>query len=407
MKTSLKSKIPPLDSLNNTIRNTFYSKKLKKMSTIIYTVFFFSSWRDYMDFKKTFFYFIKPILGGICIALVILYGATFSKSLATLLNNNQVSSYSKAVKKAAPAVVNIYSQQYVDSSIDNKQHLQPIGLGSGIIVDQEGYILTNYHVVAQADQILIALQDGRLFNAEVVGTDIITDLAVLQIEGNNLPVIPQNSDYTPQVGDIVLAIGNPYNLGQTITQGIISATGRNGMSSSGRQDFLQTDAAINEGNSGGALINSRGELVGINTSEFYTNTQNLSSGISFAIPYQLSQTIMKNLIQDGRVIRGSLGLVAEKLDPLLARLWGLKAQNSIIIKAVNENGPAFNAGVQANDILLKIDNKPVVSLITAMDSVAEIKPGSKTTLTLLRRGKEIQLSVTVGELNTIDNNSTN
>ncbi|WP_413699813.1 outer membrane-stress sensor serine endopeptidase DegS [Psychromonas sp. KJ10-10] len=356
-----------------------------------------------MNFKKTFFYFIKPILGGLCIAIIILYGATFSKSLATLLNNNQVASYSKAVNKAAPAVVNIYSQQYVDSSIDNKQHLQPIGLGSGIIVDEMGYIMTNYHVVAQADQILIALQDGRLFNAEVVGTDIITDLAVLQIEGSNLPVIPQNTDYTPQVGDIVLAIGNPYNLGQTITQGIISATGRNGMSSSGRQDFLQTDATINEGNSGGALINSRGELVGINTSEFYTNTQNLSNGISFAIPYQLSQRIMKNIIQDGRVIRGSLGLVAEKLDPLLARLWGLKAQNSIIIKAVNKDGPADNAGVEANDILLKIGDKPVVSLITAMDSVAEIKPGSETTLTLLRKGKEIQLSVIVGELTSINN----
>jgi serine protease DegS len=355
-----------------------------------------------MNFKAKLFYFIKPIFWGIILAVVVLYGAKFVHTIGSLINNNQVSSYNEAVKKASPAVVNIYSQQYVDSSIDNKQHLQPIGLGSGIIVDQKGYILTNFHVVAQADQILIALQDGRLFNAKVVGSDLITDLAVLQIEGNNLPVIPQNISYTPRVGDVVLAIGNPYNLGQTITQGIISATGRNGMSSSGRQDFLQTDAAINEGNSGGALINSRGELVGINTSEFYTNTQSLSSGISFAIPYQLSQRIMENLIKDGRVIRGSLGLVAEKLDPLLARLWGLKAQNSIIIKAVNENGPAFNAGVEVNDILLKIDNKPVVSLVIAMDSVAEIKPGSKTTLTLLRKGKEIQLAVIIGELNTAE-----
>lgn len=332
------------------------------------------------------------------IALVIMYGAKVANSIDDVLNNNRVSSYNKAVKKAAPAVVNIYSQQYVDSSIDNKQHLQPTGLGSGIIVDQKGYILTNFHVVAQADQILIALQDGRLFSAKVVGSDLITDLAVLQIEGKNLPVIPQNVDYTPQVGDIVLAIGNPYNLGQTITQGIISATGRNGMSSSGRQDFLQTDASINEGNSGGALINSRGELVGINTSEFYTNNKNTSSGISFAIPYKLSQRVMKSLIEDGRVIRGSLGLVAENLDPLLARLWGLKSQNSIIIKAINEDGPAFKAGVEINDILLKINNKPVENLVIAMDDVAEIKPGTKTTLTLLRKGEEIQLSVVIEEL---------
>ncbi|MCP5079494.1 MAG: trypsin-like serine protease, partial [Psychromonas sp.] len=321
-----------------------------------------------MNFKAHFLYFLKPIFWGLIIAIVIMYGSKFINNIGEHLNNNQVASYSEAVKKASPAVVNIYSQQYINSSIDNKQHLQPTGLGSGIIVDKKGYILTNYHVVAQADQILIALQDGRLFSAKVIGSDFITDLAVLQIEGNNLPVIPQNAKYNPQVGDIVLAIGNPYNLGQTITQGIISATGRNGMSSSGRQDFLQTDAAINEGNSGGALINSRGELVGINTSEFYTNTQNISNGISFAIPYQLSQRIMESLIRDGRVIRGSLGLVAENLDPLLARLWGLKSQNSIIIKAVNMSGPADIAGVQVNDILLKINNIPVENLIKALDS---------------------------------------
>jgi len=355
-----------------------------------------------MNFKAQFLYFLKPIFWGLIIAIVIMYGAKFANLVGDLLNSNQVISYSSAVQKASPAVVNIYSQEYIDSSIDNKQHLQPTGLGSGIIVDKKGYILTNFHVVSKADQILIALQDGRLFSATVIGSDLVTDLAVLQIEGKNLPVIPQNSDYTPRVGDVVLAIGNPYNLGQTITQGIISAIGRNGMSSSGRQDFLQTDAAINEGNSGGALINSRGELVGINTSEFYSsiNTQNISTGISFAIPYQLSQRIMHSLITDGRVIRGSLGLVAENLDPLLARLWGLKAQNSIIIKKVKKNGPAFNAGVQVNDILLKINNEAFENLVSAMDSVAEIKPGTSTTLTLLRKGKEIQLPVIIGEFTT-------
>ncbi|MEI6897516.1 MAG: outer membrane-stress sensor serine endopeptidase DegS [Psychromonas sp.] len=352
-----------------------------------------------MNFKRQFFYFLKPIFWGLIIAFIAMYGTKLTTSIASLLDNKQVYSYSVAVKKASPAVVNIYSQTYVESSIDNKQHLQPTGLGSGIIVDKKGYILTNFHVISQADQILIALQDGRLFSAKVIGSDLITDLTVLQIEGNNLPVIPQNSDYIPRVGDVVLAIGNPYNLGQTITQGIISATGRNGMSSSGRQDFLQTDAAINEGNSGGALINSRGELVGINTSEFYTNTQNISKGISFAIPYQLSQRVMHSLIKYGRVIRGSLGLVAENLDPLLARLWGLEAQNSIIIKAVNKGGPAFNAGVKVNDILLKINNKTAENLIAVMDRVAEIKPGTKTTLTLLRKGKEIQLTVIIAELN--------
>ena len=358
-----------------------------------------------MNFKSLFFYFLKPVFGGLIIASLIIYGAKLVTFFPDLSTGKRVSSYSEAVRKASPAVVNIYSQQYIDSSIDNKQHLQPTGLGSGIITDNKGYILTNYHVIAQADQILVALQDGRLFSASVVGSDRVTDLTVLQIKGDNLPVIPQNPSYQPQVGDIVLAIGNPYNLGQTITQGIISATGRSGMSSSGRQDFLQTDAAINEGNSGGALINSRGELVGINTSEFYTNNPNSSNGISFAVPYQLSKRIMKSLITHGRVIRGSLGIIAENLDPLIARLWGLKAQNSIIIKKIHEGGPASKAGVQVNDLLLKIDDIAVDNLIEAMDKVAEIKPGTKTKLTLLRKGEQVEVEVIITELSNIQNSS--
>jgi serine protease DegS len=351
-----------------------------------------------MNLKTFFFYFLKPILGGGIIAVLIIYGIKWAPVIIPQLTPQEnVRSYNEAVKKASPAVVNIYSQQYIDSSIDNKQHLQPTGLGSGIIMDEKGYILTNYHVIYQADQILIALQDGQLFTASLIGSDKVTDLAVLQIEGDNLPVIPQNSQYQPQVGDIVLAIGNPYNLGQTITQGIISATGRNGMSSSGRQDFLQTDAAINEGNSGGALINSRGELVGINTSEFYTRNKNSSSGISFAIPYQLSKRIMKSLIDDGRVIRGSLAISAENLDPLIARLWGLTIGKNIIIKAVYKNGPAAIAGVKVNDLLLKIGDTAVDNVISAIDMVAELKPGTKTKLTLLRNGKVIELDVIIGD----------
>lgn len=355
-----------------------------------------------MSLKSSFFYFSKPIFWGATLAIAILYGGKITTRLTELSTEPNVASYSNAIKKASPAVVNIYSQQYLDSSIDNKQHLQPTGLGSGILIDHKGYILTNFHVIDKADQILIALQDGRLFTASVIGSDIITDLAVLQIKGDNLPIIPQNSNYQPQVGDVVLAIGNPYNLGQTITQGIISATGRNGMSSSGRQDFLQTDAAINEGNSGGALINSRGELVGINTSEFYSSKFNSSNGISFAIPYQLSQRIMDSLINHGRVIRGSLGIVAENLDPLIARLWGLKAQNSIIIKKVHKGGPAALAGIQADDLLLKIDGIAVTSVVAAMDKVAEITPGTKTQFTLLRKGKEIELEVVIGDFSDIN-----
>ncbi len=344
-------------------------------------------------------YLVKPVLWGLFLAALIIYGPKIYKSLENDRSYKPVLiSYSDAVKKAAPSVVNIYSQQYIDSSVGSKQQLQPTGLGSGIILDKRGYIVTNHHVISEADQILIALQDGRLFTANVIGSDVITDLAVLQIEANNLPVIPQNPDYIAEIGDLVLAIGNPYNLGQTITQGVISATGRSGMSSTGRQDFIQTDAAINEGNSGGALINSYGELVGINTSEFYTGTRNVTYGISFAIPYRLVKFVMQSLIQDGRVIRGSLGIEAENLDPLLARLWGLEAKNSIIVKKIVDNGPAQKAGMQKNDIILKIDDKDAINLIVTMDKIAKIKPGSATKITILREGKEQVLDVIIGEL---------
>jgi len=356
-----------------------------------------------MNLKRSFFYFLKPIVAGLLIAALVIYGAKLKDLSPQLSIGSKVSSYNDAVKKASPAVVNIYSQQYINSSIEDKQELQPTGLGSGIITDKKGYILTNYHVIAKADQILIALQDGRLFTASVIGSDQVTDLAVLQIKATNLPVIPQNSRYQPAVGDIVLAIGNPYNLGQTITQGIISATGRSGMSSSGRQDFLQTDAAINAGNSGGALINSRGELVGINTSEFYTKDQSSSYGISFAVPYQLSKRIMNSLITNGRVIRGSLAIEAKNLDPLFSRMWGFKSQKSIIIKKIYPGGPAAKAGVEVNDLLLKINDVAVDNLIAAMDKVAEIKPGTPTKLTLLRKGKEIELEVIVGDLKDMQN----
>lgn len=352
-----------------------------------------------MQIRHFLNYFIKPTLWGLIIATLIIYGPAWLKEITgqdTTLPD--VNSYSEAVKKSAPSVVNIYSQQYVESSVGTKQQLQPTGLGSGIILDPRGYILTNYHVISQADQILIALQDGRLFTANIIGSDKITDLAVLQIDAVNLPVITQNPDYVPEIGDVVLAIGNPYNLGQTVTQGIISATGRSGMSTTGRQDFIQTDAAINAGNSGGALINSRGELVGINTSEFHTDDRHVTYGISFAIPYRLASYVMQSIIQNGRVIRGSLGIEAENLDPLLARLWGLEAKNSIIVKEITPGGPAQQAGMEKNDIILKIAGKDAVNLIVTMGKIAKIKPGTNTKITILRQGKEQVLDVAIGEL---------
>lgn len=226
------------------------------------------------------------------------------------VNQTQVS-FNYAVRRASPAVVNIYNRRY---NAEDRLQLSTQGLGSGVIMSDKGYIVTNYHVVAEADQVIVALQDGRILTAQLIGKDQRTDLAVLKIQAENLPVIPTSPDYRPAVGDVVLAIGNPYNLGQTTTYGIISATGRSGMSFYGRQDFLQTDAAINEGNSGGALVNTRGELVGINTASFQQATDIETYGISFAIPYELTRKIMDKLIADGRVIRGYIGLEARDIN---------------------------------------------------------------------------------------------
>ncbi|MCE2596074.1 outer membrane-stress sensor serine endopeptidase DegS [Motilimonas cestriensis] len=349
-------------------------------------------------------YLIKSISIGLLIAVFLLiffpplrnnHELPFAEQIETY--SRQVESYSSAVRRAAPAVVNIYSQDYQRSNINSQPELRPTGLGSGIIMSDKGYILTNMHVVEKADQVLVALQDGRLLTAQMIGSDAITDLAVLQIEAENLPVIPQNPTYSPKVGDVVLAIGNPYNIGQTVTQGIISATGRTGISSTGRQDFLQTDAAINRGNSGGALINSRGEMVGINTSAFHV-TQTLDSyGISFAVPYLLAERIMDNLIRDGRVIRGSIGVIGGPVNPLMAKLWGLEAQKGIMITGVMDGGPASLAGVKASDVMLAINQMPVTGVTDVLDRVAEVRPGEEVKVKLLREGKEIELAIEVAD----------
>jgi serine protease DegS len=303
-------------------------------------------------------------------------------------------SFNKAVRKAAPAVVNIYSRKYTE---DNRTKLSTQGLGSGVIVSEKGYIITNYHVIAQADQVIVALQDGRVAAAQLVGKDRRTDIAVLRIEGTNLPVIPQSPDYLPQVGDVVLAIGNPYNLGQTTTFGIISATGRSSVSSDGRQAFIQTDAAINEGNSGGALVNTQGELVGINTASFQQATDLETYGISFAIPYRLAKKIMEKIIADGRVIRGYIGIDGQDVSSVASRLLGSDHVGGIIVLGVDPNGPAYKAGFQPQDIITKIDGHKLNGRDSVMDIVTDLRPGTTINVEVIRKGKSISLPVTVVE----------
>ncbi|MCW8332690.1 outer membrane-stress sensor serine endopeptidase DegS [Vibrio sp. SCSIO 43135] len=303
-------------------------------------------------------------------------------------------SFNNAVRKAAPAVVNIYSRKYSQS---DRSKLSTQGLGSGVIVSEKGYIITNYHVVAQADQIVVALQDGRVAAAQLVGKDRRTDIAILRVEGDNLPVIPLNPNYSAKVGDVVLAIGNPYNLGQTTTFGIISATGRSSISMDGRQAFIQTDAAINEGNSGGALVNTQGELVGINTASFQQATELETYGISFAIPFPLANKIMEKIIADGRVIRGYIGLDGQDINSVTSRLLGSEHVGGIIVLGVDPQGPGAEAGFEERDIILKIDGQKVNGRQSVLDIVTNLRPGTTVDVLVLRKGEEMTLPVTIAE----------
>ncbi|WP_421286243.1 outer membrane-stress sensor serine endopeptidase DegS [Aeromonas veronii] len=321
--------------------------------------------------------------------------------LPGIITNARELSFSYAAHRAGPAVVNIYTRSFAPNQ-GNQGELRPQGLGSGVIMNQRGYVLTNYHVIADADQIIVALQDGRVFSAELVGTDQLTDLAVLYIESDNLPVIPQDPERLPEVGDVVLAIGNPYNVGQTITQGIISATGRTGLSSmgpdsNGRQDLLQTDAAINEGNSGGALVNGRGDLVGINTATYHLNGNQESYGISFAIPYRLAKRIMDELIANGRVIRGYLGISSVEINPIVARMMNLGDLRGLVVESLDPNGPAAKGGLQRGDVLLKINGEAISGVRSAMDKIVESRPGTKLTISVFRSGKPLEVVVTIEE----------
>ncbi len=304
-------------------------------------------------------------------------------------------SYSDAVKIAAPAVVNIYSRSI--NKVPHQSEDSPITpLGSGVIMSDLGYIVTNYHVVDGAEQIIVALQDGRIFEALSVGSDKLVDIAVLKIDATNIPTIPINPNRDPKIGDVVLAIGNPYNIGQTITQGIISATGRDGLSPYRRQNFIQTDASINHGNSGGALVNSKGELVGINTLTFAKNVgTDVPEGIGFAIPTALAVKIMNKLIQDGKVIRGYIGIDGLEFAPT----QNPSDQPIVLgILVTNAEGPSLQAGVEPNDILIMVDNKPVKSIVGTMDQIAELKPGTIVPIMVLRNGEKIELQVTIGQL---------
>ncbi|MBF0751212.1 MULTISPECIES: outer membrane-stress sensor serine endopeptidase DegS [Pasteurellaceae] len=336
-------------------------------------------------FKKLF----HSALWGLAAAGVILFAVPRLNS-SRIFTSDDIVSFKNAVRIASPAVVNVYNRSFSSASINDSDQLQVNNLGSGVIMSKDGYILTNKHVIQNADQIVVALQNGNIYEASLIGSDNLTDLAVLKIRADNLATIPQNSTRQVHVGDVALAIGNPYNLGQSVSQGIISAVGRSAVGDSlGRQNFIQTDASINRGNSGGALINSAGELVGISTLSIGKTSNEIAEGLNFAIPMDIANDVLYKIIRDGRVIRGYFGVQSE---------ISASTEQGILITGVSANSPAAKAGIQVGDVILKLNNQEAISTTEMMQIISNTPPNTTVTVTVMRLGKVFDLPLVVEEL---------
>jgi len=319
-------------------------------------------------------------------------------------------SYSDAVRSAQPAVVNIFTSKEIKAPRNpllndplfrhffgdrlEEYSQRASSLGSGVIVSPKGYILTNHHVIEAADEIEIALADGKKLRAKTVGSDPETDLAVLQVEGADLPAITFGSDEALRVGDVVLAIGNPFGVGQTVTMGIVSALGRSHLGINTFENFIQTDAAINPGNSGGALVDSTGHLVGINTAIYSRSGGSL--GIGFAIPVSSVKQVMEQIIANGTVTRGWIGVEAQEITAELAQSFKLASIEGALIAGVIRGSPADRAGMRPGDILVAVDGKRVKDPSGMLNLVTALAPGKSAKLKVLREQKELDVTVDVG-----------
>jgi serine protease Do len=330
------------------------------------------------------------------------------------------SGYAPVVKNVLPSVVNISSSKVVKVNHEMSQpQMEPFfrqffgdgdgpfevpkdrrekALGSGVIVSPEGYILTNNHVVDGATEVKVTLFDKHEYDAKIIGTDPKTDIAVLKIDASNLKPVTLGDSSKVEVGDTALAIGNPFGVGQTVTRGIISATGRGNLGIEDYEDFLQTDAPINPGNSGGALINDRGELVGINTA-ILTHSEG-SEGIGFAVPVNLAHQVMDQILKNGKVVRAYMGILPQDLTPEMAKAFGQKDARGVVVGDVTANSPAQESGVRRGDILLEVNGKPIASSNQLRMTISMMQPGSSVKLTMLRDGSEHEVSVKLGEMPT-------
>jgi len=361
---------------------------------------------------RLLYFLLQAVVVGLAVAFVVVW-ARPGLLAGRVAADGAVASYAEAVAASSPAVVNVHSARHVRPTTSSASKARPVpksglpdnyappaeqlenSLGSGVIVSNDGYILTNWHVINGADTIQVGLQDGRSAAARVVGTDPDTDLALLKVDLNNLDPIQLGRSDDLRVGDVVLAIGDPYGVGQTVTQGIVSATGRSQLGLSTFENFIQTDAAINPGNSGGALVNARGELVGISTALFSPNGG--SNGIGFAIPVNLANGVMHQLIDYGRVLRGWLGVEPQNITPELAQAFRLKDTHGFLVTSVTPASPAAAAGLAPGDVIQSIDGDEVENSRDALNRIAAKPPGTAITVGGVRDGKKFKLQVTVAE----------
>lgn len=359
--------------------------------------------------KNSLYFILKSVALGLVISAILLLLIPQLRTgnqlqVSTLFSGSmpQKVSFSDAINRSAPAVVNIYSQKTVRrSALFRNNQVERTSLGSGVIMRSDGYIVTCLHVIQGADSIEVVVADQlTLYEAQLIGSDPLTDLAILKIDAENLPTIPQMEDPDTQVGDLVLAIGNPYNLGQTITQGIVSATGRSDLSQLGfasHRNFIQMDAALNQGNSGGALVDSNGYLVGINNANFTVLEDGQPRdvpGVFFAVPYQMASKVMRDIISKGRAIRGYAGLQG--------RNHGVAG---IVIEGVEQRSPASRAGIQVNDVLISIDGQRVDNAAEVQATISNTIPGTTIEFEIKRKNETLILPLVVGDLGLVGRSS--
>lgn len=374
--------------------------------------------------RKALEYLVWPLLTGVLLAVISLWlfpqlrAPQPAVEAPVLAPQNYGSfngpvSYAEAVKRAAPAVVNIYTRtkiqerrrrliedplyrHFFNSADLGRQERMQSALGSGVIVSASGYLLTNIHVIRGADEVVVQLQDGRETQATLVGVDEENDLAVLHIKADKLTAIRIGAPRNAQVGDVVLAIGNPFGMGQTVTQGIISATGRHGLGISTLENFIQTDAAINPGNSGGALIDTQGNLLGINTAILDRLGNSSLDGVGLAVPADTALLSLKDIVEMGKVVRGWLGVEAHPVTPLIAQQLNLQALNGVVVTAIFNNGPAHKAGLTPGDIILKINGQTVGNGTLGMQEILKARPGQAMAIEIWRKGEIQTLNAVLG-----------